>query len=133
MKQRFLFLASFCLLLIQTSCQKAGQIHLISAHTWVVTDITGFSTFVQLGDEVNFLDNRLYFKNSNGFETDGSWDFLGRDATPFVSSSVTGLFVNTGFNYHEFNILKLNANELELTESNTSLGGTYTVNLKPKE
>lgn len=133
MKPFVLLLSSIFLFLVPTSCQKAGQIHLIAAHTWVVTDATGISSFAQIGDEVQFLDNRLYFKNSNGFETDGSWDFLGRDATPFVSSSVTGLFVNTGFNYHEFNILKLNANELELRETGPSLGGTYIVTLKPKE
>lgn len=134
MKYQILLFSCLLLLFINTSCEKAGQIHLISANTWVVTDISNISNFAKVGDELTFHDNRLFFNNSNGTETDGRWDFSleGRGAGPTTTYSVNGLFVTAGFGSYDFSIIKLTATELEISDISTTFG-SFTVRLKAKD
>ena len=122
---------SCLLLLLNISCEKAGQIHLISAHTWVVTEISSVSNFAKVGDEITFHDNRLFFNISNGVETDGRWDFPVSGVGPIPSYDVDNLFVTTSFGSYDFSILKLNSTELEIQQFSNF--GNFTVSLKAKE
>ncbi|WMX15828.1 hypothetical protein [Aureispira sp. CCB-E] len=117
MKQPILFVASIFLLLLNTSCEKAAKIHLISAQTWVVTEISsGFSNFANVGDELTFHDNRLFFSYSNGAESDGRWEFEGSQTSPFAPATVEGLSITAGFGAYSFSILTLDNNELKIQD-----------------
>lgn len=124
---------SCLLLLLNISCEKAGQIHLISAHTWVVTEISSVSNFAKVGDEITFHDNRLFFNISNGVETDGRWDFTveGGGFGPTPSYNVDYLFVATNLAAYDFSIIKLNNKELEIKD--ISNWGSFTVRLEAKQ
>lgn len=128
---QYSWIFSCLLLLLSTSCEKAGQIHLISAQTWVVTDASNSSNFARVGDELTFLDNRLFFNNSNGAQTDGRWDFPTSGSGPTPSSNVKNLFIAIGSGSYDFSVIKLTAKELEL--SNAFSFGTFTIRLKAKE
>lgn len=134
MKHQFSLVVCLLLFCLNTSCEKAGQIHLISANTWVVTEVSNISNFAKVGDELTFLDNRLFFKNSNGFETDGRWDFPleSTSSGPVVTYDVGELFVSSGFGSYEFSVTTLNAQELELSDISPSFG-SFTVKLEAKE
>lgn len=134
MKYQILLFSCFLLLFLNTSCEKAEKIHLISAHTWVVTSVPNGSNFAGVGDELTFYDNRLFFNNSNGLEIDGRWDFevteVGFGAG--TTSRVEGLFVNVGFGTYDFTITTLTDKELVLS-NNSSNFGSFVINLKAKE
>lgn len=127
---RFSCLLFFCL---NISCEKAGQIHLISAHTWVVTEVSNVSNFAKVGDEITFHDNRLFFNISNGVETDGNWDFPASGAAvgPIQSYDVNVLWVTAGFGSYEFSVVKLNNSELELQD--VSSFGSFVVRMEAKQ
>ncbi|CAA6827935.1 MAG: Unknown protein [uncultured Aureispira sp.] len=133
MKPLILLVSCLFLLCLNTSCEKAGQIHLISAHTWVVTDVSNPSNFTRVGDELSFLDNRLFFNNSNGFETDGEWDFIvsGTRAGLFTSYNINEIAVTSGFSSYSFSIVNLTAKELEIRD--ISGLGALNIRLKAKE
>jgi hypothetical protein len=124
-----------CLLIffLNTSCEKAGQIHLISAQTWVVKDLSSISSFPRVGDELTFLDNRLFFNNSNGVETDGKWDFQvsGGGFGPTPSYQVESLYIATDLGSYDFSVIKLTNTELEI--KNISSSNSFTVRLEAKE
>lgn len=134
MKYQTILFSFLLLLCLSTSCQKANKIHLISAHTWVVTDVSNLSNFAQVGDELIFHDNRLFFKISNGVETDGYWNFSvsGSGLGPVASDNVTGIYVGSSFNSYDFSILKLTNQELEIKDITNNLSDA-TIYLKPKE
>jgi hypothetical protein len=134
MKYQTILFSFLLLLCLSTSCQKAGQIHLISAHTWVVTAVSDVSNFAQVGDELTFHDNRLFFKNSSGTETDGQWNFLvsGSGFGPVRSDNVEGLYVSAGFGSYDFSITKLTNKELVISYISTNFID-FTVYLEPKE
>jgi hypothetical protein len=134
MKHQFLFVACLLLFCLNTSCEKAGQIHLISANTWVVTEVSNISNFAQVGDELTFFDNRLFFKNSNGVETDGRWNFpiSSTSSGPVRTYDVDELFVSSGFGSYDFSVITLNAKELEISDISPSFG-SFTVKLEAKE
>lgn len=127
---RFSFLLLLCL---NISCEKAGKIHLISAHTWVVTEVPSLYAFVKVGDELTFHDNRLFFKISDGVETDGRWDLLnpGGGFGGTSSSNLESLFVSTSFHAYDFSISKLSNTELEIKDFFNP--GNVTVRLEAKE
>ena len=133
MKHLIVLFSSLLLLSLSSSCEKAGQIHLISAHTWVVKDVSSVSNFAKVGDELTFMDNRLFFNISNGIETDGRWDFTvqGGGLGPTPSYNVENLFVSAGFGSYDFTVTKLTNTELELQD--VSGFGSFVVRLEPKE
>jgi hypothetical protein len=134
MKHLIVLFSCLLLLSLSSSCEKAGQIHLISAQTWVVTDISGLSAFANVGDELTFMDNRLFFKISNDIETDGRWDFIVQEGAlnPTASYAVESLFVATGFGSYDFSVIKLTSKELELEEI-SNFGSSFTIRLEAKE
>ena len=134
MKHLIILLSSLLLLCLNTSCEKAGQIHLISAQTWVVSSISSPSNFAQVGDELTFLDNRLFFKNSNGIESDGRWDFPieGSSSGPITTYNLGNLLVSFDLGSFDFTVNTLTATELEL-EANSFSSGLFTVQLTAKE
>jgi hypothetical protein len=134
MKHQLVLFSCLLLLCLNTSCEKAGQIHLISAHTWVVTQTSTFG-FVQVGDELTFLDNRLFFINSNGIETDGNWNFLvdvSSGVGPITSSTVNGLYISSNLGSYDFDIVKLTNKELEINSFGFN-SVAFKVQLEPKE
>jgi hypothetical protein len=124
---------TFLLLLIclGTGCQKAGQIHLISAHTWVVTSVSRTSNIATVGDELVFHDNRLFFNTSNGVETDGQWAFLGQQAGGFAPFNVTGVSIYSDLGSYDFAIDVLTNKALELSDN--SSWGSFSIKLVAKE
>jgi len=134
MKHSILVFACLFALCLSSSCEKAQQIHLISAHTWVVTELSTVSNFAQIGDELTFLDNRLFFNHSNGIETDGQWNFLIKNAGggPIVSYDMKALSITSNFSYYEFSIVNLTTEVLEISTT-TSNFGALTVRLEAKE
>jgi len=127
-KRMIFFLLLICL---GTGCEKAEKIHLISAHTWVVTSVSTISNFAKVGDEFIFHDNRLFFNTSNGIETDGRWFFLGQQAGGFAPFEVTGISVSSGFGSYDFTINSLTNKNLDLSDASSF--GTYTIQLEAKE
>ncbi|MFT5645579.1 MAG: hypothetical protein ACI976_000252 [Aureispira sp.] len=123
----------FLLLLIclGTGCEKAGQIHLISAQTWVVTSVSSASNIATVGDELVFHDNRLFFNTSNGVETDGKWDFLGQKESGFAPFNVTGVSIFSDLGSYDFTIDTLTNKVLELSDN--SSWGSFTIKLVAKE
>jgi hypothetical protein len=128
MKHQFLLLSCFLLICLNTSCKKASQVHLMSANTWVVTEVSSLSNFAKVGDELTFLDNRLFFKFSNGLETDGKWDFSvpGRGRANGLSLSSD---VNLGFGFYYFAVNELTDKKLDITD----VASSFTIHLKAKE
>lgn len=134
MKNKTVLFSYLLLISLSTSCNKAKQIQIISAQTWVVTEISNTSDFARVGDEFTFHDNRLFFKYSNGAETDGQWRFSERDA--ISSPNVEVIYLYSDFGDYDFDIINWTEEELELNEPN--INGFYppqdlTVHLKPKE
>jgi len=138
MKYKILLFFS-CLLTIclNTSCNKAKLTHSISAHTWVVTEVSHPFYFAKIGDEFTFYDNRLLFKNSNGFESDGRWDLTERGTVS--SPNVDALFIYSDFGEHDFSIVNWTEDELELYEPYVQNPNTLsvirglTLRLEPKK
>ena len=108
MKKGLLLLTCMAVFALTISCQKAGKVLLISAHTWVVT---ADSPAGVPGDEYTFHDNRLFF-HSGSVKADGDWDF------PDISD-LTYIDVNTEFSSIQYNIITLTGNELVLEPSGT--------------
>lgn len=123
----------FLLLLIclGTGCEKAGKIHLISAHIWVVTSVSSSSNIASVGDELVFHDNRLFFNTSNGVETDGKWAFLGQQESGFAPFNVTGVSIFSDLGSYDFAIDILTNKVLELSD-NSSFGSS-SIKLVAKE
>lgn len=121
MKQPLLLFTCFAFFILTVACEKAEKIHLLSAHTWVVApnSPTGLA-----GDEYRFHDNRLFFKTSGGFSSDGKWDF-GDDLYQIIIDSDLGST--------EYRINKLTAAELEFTSISVGIGTNSTFVLAPKK
>lgn len=114
MKQSLLLFTFLIFFLLTISCEKAGQIHLISAHTWVVTNNSPVGS---VGDEYRFHDNRLFFKTSGGSTSDGKWNY---------QSDLFHLYIETDFGGNtQYEIKKLTATELELVDNNGFLSQTF--------
>lgn len=131
MKQHTFLFFFILLVYLTTACNKAKHIHIISGQTWVVAEVSNRLPFVEVGDELTFLDNRLFFKYSNGLKTDGRWYFGERDA--IRSQNVEVLTIISDFGDHDFDIVSWTEEELELNEPYVNNYRDLTLRLKPKE
>jgi hypothetical protein len=131
MKQHTLLFSFILLVYLTTACNKAKQIHILSGQTWVVTEVSDRLPFAEVGDELTFHDNRLFFKSSNGFKTDGRWHFGERDA--IRSPNVEMLTLTSDLGDYDFDIVSWTEEELELNEPYVNNYRDLTLRLKPKE
>ncbi|BDS15340.1 hypothetical protein [Aureispira anguillae] len=110
MKKRLLLLSCVALFFFITGCKKARQIHLLSAHTWVVAD---HSTMGTIGDEYTFHDNRLFFQTTGALTIDGQWDTYPITHTPGKNR----LDIQSDLGQMQYDILLLTATKLELSQA----------------
>lgn len=130
MKQNALLFSFIFLVSLITSCGKAKQVHIISGQTWIVTEASDRLHFAEVGDELTFHDNRLFFKYSNGITSDGRW-YFGERGT-ISSPNVEVITIVSDFGNYDFDIMNWSEDELELNEPYVDNYRDLTLRLSPK-
>ena len=121
MKKGLLLLTCLTFFILTTACEKANQVALMSAKTWVVTDGSAGGT---AGDEYRFFDNRIFMINgANGRYAEGDWEiqqYNGTFSRIYInanSNSITGIA-------GDYEVETITGTELKLQPQNTSWGST---------
>lgn len=119
MKKGLLLLTCLTFFILTTACEKANQVALISAQTWVVTDGSWGGT---AGDEYRFFDNRIFKINgANSRYAEGDWDieqYNGTFKQIYInanSNSISGISNISG----SYTIETITNSELKLQPRNT--------------
>lgn len=132
MKKIILWGSCVLLFLLIAACNKQNEtISLLSMHTWVAKTN---SSDVLVGDEFQFLDNRLFFHSRSGERlNDGKWNF----SSDYISDG-NEIKVESDLGEFYYIIKSVTNTELQLTPINVNASGwngVYylpTITLTPK-